>query len=185
MTDPNSAFTATDRDRLCELSGAGASRAAQAFETILGREVAAGAPRVLGAERYRTDGRWSTAVIFEADGELGGLVVFLLPVAVRDALGAQLLGIEPTPELDPAMESALRELGNIIASHTISAMADAVGGRILISVPQLVTENAPQTLDALITSLGVEACIECELQDDSGELQTLLLLVPEHKSWSF
>jgi len=58
-------------------------------------------------------------------------------------------GFTPTLYVEPArgadsgaVESALRELGNIVASHTMSAIADRLGGRILLSVPLLVMEDA-------------------------------------------
>ena len=179
MTDRNQIFSETELGRLCELTDVGASCAAEAFGTILGCEVVASPPRVQRVAGYVADRRVATAVIFEADGELSGLIALLLPAESRDALGALLLGMErPEPQV---MEPALRELGNIIASQTISAIADTLGGRILLSVPDLVLENAGEALASLIAERGVETCIENELSDAAGDLHAMLLFIPDAK----
>ena len=164
--------------RLRELAGVGASCAASAFGSILGQDVSAAAQQVVDADRYRADARWSTGVIFEAEGELSGLVAILLPPPLCDTVGA--LGV--VEQDDASVESAVREFGNIVASHTISAIADALGGRILLSVPLLVTSDADHALVALAGSRGGQVCIECELANPAGQLYALLVFVPDPPS---
>ena len=79
---------------------------------------------------------WCTGILFEAQGDLSGLVAIVLPRSERD-LATELMVGQADPERR-LMESALRELGNIIASQTVSAMADSLGATILLSVPTLV-----------------------------------------------
>ena len=76
-------------------------------------------------------------------------------------------------------ESALREFGNIIASHTVSAMADALDATILISVPTLAVRGAGAVLGALIAERSAPVRIETDLLGPDGEIEALLVFVPE------
>ncbi len=80
------------------------------------------------------------------------------------------------------VESALRELGNIVASHTMSAIADRLGGRILLSVPLLVMEDADTAFTSMIRERGAERCVECELTDSARDIHVRLIFVPDPKS---
>lgn len=163
---------------LGELAELGAGSAAQALGTILGRTIVARTPRAVDEETYLPDPNWSTGVVFEADGELSGLVALLLPDPSRDHLGSLLVG-DPSGD---ALESALRELGNIVASHTISAIADGMGGRILLSVPILVMEDAESVVVSLIGQRHPAHCFESQMIDEqSGLLAAALVFIPDRK----
>ncbi len=79
------------------------------------------------------------------------------------------------------VESALRELGNIVASHTMSAIADRLGGRILLSVPLLVMEDADTAFASVLRERGAEHCVECELTDSARDIHARLVFVPDTK----
>lgn len=170
-----------ERLGLLELAGIGASQATQALSTILSREFVASAPRFRDGTEYRRDGRWRTAVIFESEGELNGLVVILLSAPSRDCIVNRLLTEEDREDREGALASALRELGNIVASHTISAIADILGSRILLSVPLLIMEDAGHALASLLDQRGALQCVESELSDAGKILQIRLLFVPLSK----
>lgn len=181
MTDGRRRLTHEEVGRLSELAFVGASCAGRAFGMILNRNILSGEPSIEDVERFGADGRWSTGVIFEAEGDLSGLVAILLPAASRQQLNDILLG--PAADDDgTAMESALREVGNIIASHTISGIADTLGGRILLSVPILVLEDVDRVLSSMMVQRGGANCLENELFDERGELHALLLFVPDEKA---
>ena len=180
MSQPTPSWSNPDLDRLRELCGVGASCAALAFEQLLGLEVEAGVSHVVFTEETQTDERWRTAVLFETDGELAGVIAILLTESSRDAICALLLGEEAGGDLH-AVESALREVGNIIASHTISAMADALGVRILLSVPTLVMKDASTILAERIRERGAAICIASPLHEAGGELDARLVFFPESK----
>ncbi len=174
-------FSDEEREHLYELTSIGASHASMAFTMLLNRAIAPSAPVFREADEYRADDSWSTGVIFQADGELNGLVAILLPVATRDMVEERLIRWEDSDDPHRTVESALRELGNIVASHTMSAIADRLGGRILLSVPLLVMEDADTAFASMFRERGAEHCVECELTDSAREIQVRLVFVPGPK----
>ncbi len=175
-------FSNEERERLYELTSIGASHAAMAFTLLLHRAIASSAPVFREADEYCADNSWSTGVIFQADGELSGLVAILLPSASRDIIAERLIRGDDPAGRHKAVESALRELGNIVASQTMSAIADRLGGRILLSVPLLVLEDADSAFASMLRERGAEHCVECELTDSSREIQVRLVFAPSPKS---
>ena len=174
-------FSEQERERLYELTSVGASHASMAFTMLLHRAIAPSAPVFRETDEYCADDSWSTGVIFQADGELSGLVAILLPVASRDMVAKRLIGGEDPVGPQKTVESALRELGNIVASHTMSAIADRLGGRILLSVPLLVMEDADTAFESMVQERGAERCVEFELTDSAREIQVRLVFVPGPK----
>ena len=175
-------FSDEQRESLYELTSIGASHASMAFSMLLDRAIAPSAPVFREADEYSADDSWSTAVIFQADGELSGLVAILLPSDSRDVVAERLVRFEEVGDPHQTVESALRELGNIVASHTMSAIADRLGGRILLSVPLLVMEEADEAFASMIRESGAERCVECELIDSAREIQVRLVFAPAPKS---
>jgi hypothetical protein len=60
----------------------------------------------------------------------------------------------------------------------MSAIADRLGGRILLSVPLLVMEDADAAFASMFRERGAEHCVECELTDSEREIQARLVFVP-------
>lgn len=178
MTD----LTTEDRERLYELTSIGAGHAAAAFRGLLARAIAPGAPRFRMADAYRALEQWNTGVIFQADGDLTGLVAILVPDASRDALAERWRRERRADDPEEEARSALRELGNIVASHTVSAIADRLGGRILLSVPLLVMDDAHAEFASMLAARGVERCVECELTDAARAIRVRLVFAPETKA---
>jgi len=171
-----------ERESLYELTSVGAIRAAHALSMILGHEIAACTPRVQQIDSDWADGHWGTGVIFEVDGELTGLVAILLPTVSRDVLGALLLGRDTPRDCESATRSALRELGNIVASHTLSGIADRLGSRILLSVPTLVMERADLAFQERLAESGANRCVESEFTNAEGEIHARLLFAAQTKA---
>ncbi len=69
-----------------------------------------------------------------------------------------------------------------VTSHTISAIADTLGSRILLSVPLLIMEEAGHAFASLLEQRRTPHCIESELSDPAHLLQVRLLFIPELKS---
>ena len=120
-------------------------------------------------------------MIFESDGELCGLVAILLPRGARELLASSLLAGITAGDREEAFASALRELGNIVASRTISAMADLLGSRILLSVPTLVMDGADFELSRQLAQRGSDYWIESELASAEAALKARVVLIPETK----
>jgi chemotaxis protein CheY-P-specific phosphatase CheC len=174
-------FSDEERESLYQLTSIGASHASMAFTLLLHRAIAPSAPLFREADEYCPDDRWCTGVIFQADGELTGLVAILLPVASCEMVAERLIRGENPVDRHVTVESALRELGNIVASQTMSAIADRLGGRILLSVPLLVMEDADTAFASMFRDRGAERCVECELTDSARDIRVRLVFVPGPK----
>jgi chemotaxis protein CheC len=178
-------------DRLAELTNVGAGHAANAFAQLVGETIWTQVPVVFesdaGDPALPADDaalRWSTGVFFEFEGCLDALVGILFPGAASETLVRRIVGIE-SGELSPEIiESALMEVGNILASHVASAIADTLGSRLLPSIPSLAMENAEETLrDFVAASVGDGAIrIESALCDERGAPRGRLVLVPSPTS---
>ena len=174
-------------DRLAELTHVGAQQAADAFAQLVDRTIHADVPVVIAPDASGGEARcdeettgWSTGVFFEFEGCLEAVVGILFPGPASEALVRRIVGIE-SGELVPAViESALMEVGNIVASHVASGIADALNSRLLPSIPSLAMENAEEALRSFIEAIaGPDALrIESAFSDDIGEISGRLVLVP-------
>lgn len=178
-------------ERLAELANVGASRAGEAFAQLVGQPIRVADSIVFEGEASSDAGsapgetsNWSTGVFFEFDGCLDALVGILFPGAASEALVRRIVGIE-SGEIAPAViESALMEVGNILASHVASGIADALGSKLLPSIPSLAMEGAEEAFRGLIESViggmvdGDAMRIESALLDSAGALRGRLVMVP-------
>jgi chemotaxis protein CheY-P-specific phosphatase CheC len=177
MTSPFPPLSQAEIDRLCTLASVGASLASRAFSRLLGGTVASRAPRVCAPADPAEPARWCTGIVFEAEGDLTGLVAIVMPELDRDLAVKMIVG-DADPH-DQIVESALRELGNIIASQTVSAIADSMDATIMLSVPILVMRDADVVLTSLIAQRGASVRIETDLYRPDGTLNALLVLAPD------
>lgn len=164
-------------DRLCALASVGADLASRAFGSLLGGTVSNRAPRICAPADPADPDRWCTGIVFEAEGDLTGLIAIVMPGPDRDLAVEMMVG-EADPR-DQIVESALRELGNIIASQTVSAIADSLGATIMLSVPTLVMRDAGVVLLSLITQRGAWIRIETELYQPDAALSVQLVFAPD------
>jgi chemotaxis protein CheC len=193
MTEFGAKVRELDVDLVRELTNIGAGHAATAFARLVGRPCRMCVPtvRLLCAESaaipfvasVRDDERRGmTGIFFEIEGGLGGIVAVLLTPSSRDQLVEQLTGTRSN-QVSPAIsQSALQEFGNILASHVVSPMADALGVAILPSLPVLAMEDALEALARLVglRQTGQAALrIETEISDRVGDFQSVLVFVPD------
>jgi chemotaxis protein CheY-P-specific phosphatase CheC len=173
--------TKHDIERLGEFASAGAKQAAEAFGQLVGQRIEAVAPIVIESGPSLSAGDpYATGVFFELDGCLDAIVGIVFPGHASDALVRRIVGIE-SGELEPTIvESAIMEVGNILASHVASAIADRIGERLLPSIPSLAMADAQVELEAFIErEVGPEALrIEAGLSNAEGTLSGYLVLVP-------
>lgn len=169
----------TALDRLRELTNIGAGHAAGALAELLGVPVRMHVPRLWTRRAAgASDGETGVAVCFDVHGEPGGRLVVLFPESGIDALLETWVGA-PEPERIGQVESALEELGNILASHALSAVADTVGQMVLPSVPRLVNDAARESAGRLPGEPGAPVRIENELVDADGRLRGVLVWIPD------
>jgi chemotaxis protein CheY-P-specific phosphatase CheC len=179
MTRPTAGMDEAEIDRLRELAHIGASWAASAFARLAGRTILTRVPLIHGPERLKKRGEWTTGIFCDITGPLSGLVAIFLPAATRDGVVALLCGDENPPQ--EIFASALSEFGNILASQTVSAIADTLGATILPGVPHLVLRDAETALQARMSPrhrAPAPLYIESELFDRQGEFRALHVLLP-------
>jgi chemotaxis protein CheY-P-specific phosphatase CheC len=88
---------------------------------------------------------------------------------------------EPEAPLD-MVESALCEFANIVASQTVSAIADSLGGVIALSVPELALERVAARLWEVRAGRGEVArdfTFTSELSAPAVELSVMLVIAPD------
>jgi len=166
-------------DRLRELAHIGASWAASAFARLASRTILTRVPVVHGPDRFRKRGEWTSGIFCEISGGLCGVVAIFMPATTRDAVVALLCGDASPPQ--EMVASALSEFGNILASQTVSAIADTLGTTILPGLPELVIRDAETALQARMSPRNrppAPLYIESELFDRQGELRALHVLLP-------
>jgi chemotaxis protein CheC len=169
-------------DQLLELMSIGGGHAAGAFAGLVGRSFWMRVPRVVWCDPSAapSSARDTTGVLFEVDGALRGVVALLLPENARDALVTRLVGRDAAEVPRELLESALRELGNIVVSHVCSAIADTLAARLVPSLPVLVLRDGEGALGAAAARRGNGRLrIETEIADDEGELHGRLVFVPD------
>ncbi len=188
-------------DRLGELANIGAGHAAGAFSQLTGHAIRMDVPRIrlIGmptdhgeedaaleqfAQPESADSGWSSGVIFEFDGCLNAIVAILFRRSMCDAVVRKLTGKAEGYLPPETTESALMELGNVLASHVASAIADTLGARLLPSIPMLSLDSAFEQLESLAQARegAGELWIECELVDADGNLGGLMVLIPEFEA---
>jgi chemotaxis protein CheY-P-specific phosphatase CheC len=129
--------------RVRELARVSAQASARAFGQLCAQQVRADEARVCSGSGAAVVGKLDTGIFFELEGDANGVVALLLTDAGRDGV-IERLGAESQAD------SALREVGNIVASHAVSAVADRLGGCVSLSVPTLVRDEAGNVLDRLL-----------------------------------
>lgn len=142
MTDRHQALSPLQLDALQELANIGCGHAATALSAFVGREVEVSVPAALAlplADAVETFGDPASSVVAVAlpvVGDLEAVVLLLVSPASADAL-CQLLGVAPGSELG---RSALSEVGNILASSYVSALATITGRKLEPRPPQTVED---------------------------------------------
>lgn len=140
-------LTPAERDATVELANIGISRAARQLSVLLDDEIRIQVPSVAlydspaaAVEALANSASGEVACVYQRlSGELAGRVALLLPSRDSKVLfhsligqGAPLQGVD----LRAFEHEAMTEIGNIIISSCVSAMADMLRQRILVSVPR-------------------------------------------------
>ena len=180
MSAATGAIAVAEVDRLRELASIGAGHAATALGSLVRRPIEMEVPavRVMSANPMpaAVAAEGGSAICFHLMGGFTGVVAVVfsrgsLEVLVNEVMGADAYG------LDRAVESAVRETGNILVSHFANAIADTLGTMVLPSVPLL---TQPDDLGGWVNAVAGAAGLQIEtpIFDRERELEGYLLLVP-------
>lgn len=181
-------------DTLKELGSIGTGSAATALSTMLGRRIKMELPEVKLVEFNRAiydlggPEQIVAAVLAEFSGEMSGIMLFLQNREFINMILESLMGekINEMTELTELDLSAVTEVGNIIISSYVNALANLVEMNVNLSVPTTTVNmlggimNVPivmygYTTDKLMTINGT---LEC----DGEELSCKLLLHPDERT---
>ena len=154
-------YTELQLDALRELANIASGNAATSLSQMLGREVGLSVPRVLAlpladaVDACGSPDEDTTSVVIPLDGDIEGVVLLLIDPDGADAL-CGLLGVEAGSEI---ADSALREIGNILGTSCLNALASMTGLHLEPCPPHLATDM----LGAIVSSLALA-------QETSGEI---------------
>jgi chemotaxis protein CheC len=171
-------------DALRELANIASGTAATALSQMLAREVAISVPRALAlppADAVDACGEPEAhvaGVVVPIQGDIEGLVLLLIPFEQAESLCA-LLGVEAHTEVG---DSALREIGNILATSYLNGLGAMTGMELEPSLPHLQTDMLAAIVSTLVIgTAGAEdlaLVLDSEL-DVSGEPCSIsFLLLP-------
>ncbi len=184
-------------DVLTEIGNIGAGNAATALSKLLGKKVEMNVPKaeVLGFREVA--GLLGGAelpvacVLLSVDGDLKGIIMFILECSAARGLLDMLLTFrcEENGMLFTELEvSALKEIGNILASSYISALSTLTGLRAMPSVPDFAVDMAGAILSVPAIEFGKTGdsvlFIKTEFFEGSNRVAGNFLLVPFVESYN-
>jgi len=178
-------YTEMQLDALRELANIGSGTASTALSGMLGRAVDISVPKakVLPfAEAVEAAGNPEaevTGIVLGIVGDMTGTVLLLVPPADADAM-CRMLGVEPDDELGL---SALGEIGNIVGTSYINALASMTGTDLEPTPPATATDM----LGAIVESVLAEAAqtadvalvLDSNLMVEGEDCSISFLLVPD------
>jgi chemotaxis protein CheC len=177
------AYTPDELDVLRELSNIGAGTAATALSHLLGREVdisiasAAALPPADAVEATGDPEAIVRAVLLPIAGGLEALVLLLFPPADAARLCA-LLGADADSDVG---SSALAEIGNILGTSYINALAAMTGLELEPRPPQTATDLLGAVVGtALLLREDAEDALvlDCELTVEGEQCSLSFLMLP-------
>jgi chemotaxis protein CheC len=167
-------------DAMQELGNIGAAHAATTLSQMLSSPVEMSVPKIKVVDVAQLGshiGEESAAlVVFELQGEIphGGYIIFYISRKSAVYLTNTMLGLtDPDRSLNEMDESALLEVGNIMASAFLDATAELLGFIMLPSPPVLSIDMAHAAMQSLIA----------QMQEDIDEVMLFSteLVCAEHK----
>ena len=171
-------------DALRELANIASGTAATALSQMLAREVEISVPRALAlppGEAVEACGEAEAhvaGVVVPIRGDIDGLVLLLIPNAHAERL-CGLLGVEAHTEVG---DSALREIGNILATSYLNGLGAMTGLAMEPSPPQLHRDMLGAIVSTLLVSVVGAGRLALVLDSDldvSGEPCSIsFLLLP-------
>lgn len=186
-------LTPDQRQILMGLGDLGIRGAAQALADLLGE---APALTVSCVELVPLDAAASllphaesivAGVAFRLSGAARGHIAVLLPREAAFALVASLSGQEAGrhPALTEEDLSILKEVGNILGSAYVSALANRLGAPIILSIPHLVIDRSEAVLKTTLPQNGGgeadRALLVTRFADGARHIEGMVWLFPERE----
>ena len=172
----------------------GAFRAGRGLSGLMGQEIAIHVPNVrMGTKSDACDavGGEETVVLgayLSISGDITGHVMLLFPVdrarECVDLMCGQKVGT--TREPDELAESAVGELGNIVGSAFVNALADHLNLILHPSPPSVINDMAIALVESVYAEVlsqgGDVVMMDAIFEDQSGKTAGLLIVAPDPTS---
>lgn len=185
------ALSLSQLDALKEIGNIGAGNAATALSQLLNKRIDMTVPRVsvlpleqvpdvLGGPENIVAG-----IFLRVLGNAPGSVMFMLPRSSSLYLVDMLLGKElgTTKMLNDIDQSALKEIGNILAGSYLNALSMLTNLTLLPSVPALAFDMLGAILSVVLAELGqvgdFALVIETEFSEANEEVKGHFFLIPD------
>jgi chemotaxis protein CheC len=178
-------YTEMQLDALRELANIGSGTASTALSGMLGRAVDISVPnaKVLPfADAVEAAGNPEaevTGIVLGIVGDMTGTVLLLVPPADADAM-CRMLGVEPDDELGL---SALGEIGNIVGTSYINALASMTGTDLEPTPPATATDMLGAIVESVLAATAqtgdVALVLDSNLMVEGEDCSISFLLVPD------
>ncbi|MGB4862484.1 MAG: chemotaxis protein CheX [Tepidiformaceae bacterium] len=176
---------------LAQVAKDGAFRAGRGISGLMGQEISIHVPNVrIGTKADACDavGGEEEVVLgayLAISGDITGHVMLLFPVARAlecvDLMCGQRVGT--TTEPDELAESAIGELGNIVGSAFINALADHVNLSLHPSPPTVINDMAIALVESVYAEVlsqgGDVVMMDAIFEDHSGKTAGLIIVAPD------
>jgi chemotaxis protein CheC len=179
-------YTELQLDALRELANIGSGNASTALSSMLGRSVDISVPKAQAlpfAEAVEAAGPAEqdvTGIVLGIIGEMQGTVLLLVPPADADAM-CRMLGVEPDDEF---ALSALGEIGNIVGTSYINALAGMTGMDIEPTPPATTTDMLGALVATVLAGAAMDSDIALMLDSnlvvEGEDCSISFVLVPDH-----
>lgn len=181
-------------DILKEIGSIGGGNAATALSSMLSAKVNMSLPKVEILDfnealvNVGDPEEVVAAILVEMSGELSGIMLFILTKEFSDEILFRMLGKTEADffELNEIDSSVLMEIGNIVISSYITAMASLVNMSVELSVPQLAVNMLGGIMSVPIAMMGQHSdrimMITGEFKIDGKALNSNMLLLPDVES---
>ncbi|MFG6327379.1 MAG: chemotaxis protein CheC [Lachnospiraceae bacterium] len=184
-------------DVLKELGNIGAGNATTALAKLINAKIDMKVPKVelLGfsdiAKVMGSEETVMVGILLMLEGDVNGMMMFLLEVESARNLVGKLMGIETNSddegkEFDSIQLSALNEIGNIITGAYLSALSDLTRLKIISSVPSLQIDMAAAILSIPaieFSKIGDKVLLIETRFDDETAIDGYFILIPELESY--
>jgi len=180
-----SQYTELQLDALRELANIGSGTASTALSGLLGRPVDISVPKAEAlpfAEAVEAAGDAEaeiTGIVLGLIGDMNGTVLLLVPPPDADKL-CRMLGVEPDDEF---ALSALGEIGNIVGSSYINALASMTGMEIEPTPPATATDFLGAIVETVLAGAAmngdVALMLDSNLVVEREDCSISFLLVPD------
>jgi chemotaxis protein CheC len=178
-------YTELQLDALRELANIGSGTASTALSGMLGRSVDISVPKAQAlafAEAVDAAGPGEqdmTGIVLGIVGDMNGTVLLLVPPADADKI-CRMLGVEPGGEF---ALSALGEIGNIVGTSYINALAAMTGLEIEPTPPASATDMLGAIVETVLAGHAiandVALMLDSNLLVEGEDCSISFLLVPD------